>query len=146
MKGCLKRVITCVSILVFLLLLAPANVAIKKYRLKHLDHAEILAACREAIANRASYRNDKNKWGTLDEDDVLLLSPIQNEVPVAIRKLHPANLIIRDDNILINFKVPFARISILGFQSGAPQYGTTRYIDGLWFWNGNDATAHPETK
>lgn len=139
----MKRIVVWISIIVLLLALAPANVAIRKYRLDHLDHAKVLAACRETIANRSSYRNDKDKWGTLDTDDVLVLSPIPNEVPEAIRDLHPSHIIIREDYILINFKVPLARVAILGFQPGATQYGTYQYIDGLWFWNGNDSTKQP---
>jgi len=139
----MKRVVLWIVIVVLLLALVPANVAIKKYRLNHLDHAKILAACRQTIANRSSYRNDKDKWGTLDKDDVLVLSPIPNEVPEAIRDLQPSYILIQGDNILINFKVPFARVSVVGFQPGARQYGTYRYIDGLWFWNGHDITKNP---
>ena len=136
----MKRIAAWLSLFALLLFLIPANVAIKKYRLNHVDHTQILAACRQAIANRSAYRNDKAKWGTLHADDVLLLPPIPNEVPEAIRDLRPSYIIIREDYILLTFKVPFARVSVLGFKSGARQYGTSQYIDGLWFWNGEDTT------
>jgi hypothetical protein len=42
--------------------------------------------------------------------------------------------------VIINFTAPLARISLLGFAAGARQYGTNQYIDGLWFWDGNDTT------
>ena len=39
---------------------------------------------------------------------------------------------------MLIFNVPFFRMGLLGFRSGANQFGTFRYIDGLWFWNGDD--------
>jgi hypothetical protein len=99
-----------------------------------------LDACRQAIADRGSYRNDKDKWGDLHEDDVLLLPPMQDNVPQELRDLRPSYIVIREDSVLITFNVPLVRLSILGFASGARQYGTSQYIDGLWFWNGDDST------
>jgi hypothetical protein len=142
----MKRIILCIVLFVTLLLLVPANVALQKYRLNHLDHKQLLAACRQAIADRSSYRNDKDKWGTLHEDDVLLLSPIQNEVPQVLRDLHPTDILIRDDSVLITLNVPLARVCIVGFNPGVRQYDTSQYVDGLWFWNGNDVTKQPARK
>ena len=110
------------------------------FRLKHADHALILSACRQAIENRASYRNDKEKWGTLHEDDVLLLPPFPDNCPKVIRDLKPAHVIIRPDYTMLTFSIPFFRAGLLGFRSGAKQFGTFQYIDGLWFWNGNAST------
>jgi hypothetical protein len=31
-------------------------------------------------------------------------------------------------------------MGLLGFRIGADEFGTFKYIDGLWFWNGNDST------
>ncbi len=113
------------------------------YRLRHTDQSRLLSACREAIANRSSYRNDKNRWGTLHEDDVLILSPLPVELPAAIRELKPRYVIIRPDYAMINVSVPLSRICVLGFGPDAKQFGTFQYIDGLWFWNGNDTTKKP---
>ena len=115
------------------------------FRLKHADHALLLRACREAVENRAAYRNDKDKWGTLHEDDVLLLRPIPDNVPNAILDLGPSDVIIRPDYAMLNLSLPFRRICILGFRPGAKQFGTFQYIDGLWFWDGNDSTKKPKT-
>jgi hypothetical protein len=142
-KGCLKRIVLWISVVVLLLLLAPANAAIKRYQLNHADHSRILAACREAIAKRGSYRNDSDKWRILEKDEVLLLHPIPTDFPEAIRELHPRYILIREDSVLIDFNVPFARVALLGFRSGSKQYGTSRYIDGLWFWDGHDASKSP---
>jgi hypothetical protein len=115
------------------------RIGFREFYLGHVaDHPRILAACREAIAKRKSYRNDKNKWRTLDKDDVLLLRPIPSEVPEAIRNLNPRDVIIREDSVIINLGLPFCRIGLVAFPTGAKQYGTEKYIDGLWFWNGDD--------
>jgi hypothetical protein len=128
------------SVIVLVLALTPAWAAIKRYQLSRSDHVRILATCREALANRTSYRNDKEKWITAEKNDVVLLRPIPENFPEAIRQLHPNSVLIKEDRVIISFAAPFARISVLGFERGARQYGTSRYIDGLWFWDGNDAT------
>jgi hypothetical protein len=125
-------------IMLVLAVLTPAVMLItKKCKLDHADHVQILTACREAIGNRRFYRNDSDKWGTLEKNEVLLLRPLPKEFPQVLRDLHPDHVIVREDNILIDFNVPFARASLLGFQPGARQYGTVQYVDGLWFWNGH---------
>jgi hypothetical protein len=73
----------------------------------------------------------------------LLLSPLPVELPAAIRELKPRDVIIRPDYAMINVSVPLSRICVLGFRPEAKQFGTFRYIDGLWFWNGNDTTKKP---
>jgi len=114
------------------------------FRLQHADHALILSACREAIQNRASYRNDRDKWATLHEDDVLLLPPIPDNCPKVIRDLKPEYVIIRPDSAMLNLSIPFCRICLLGFRPGAEQFGTFQYIDGLWFWNGKNNSQKPK--
>jgi hypothetical protein len=146
MKGCLKQIAVSFSALILLLMLPQSCVAVKRYQFSHADHAEILRACRELIANRSSYKNDRNKWPSLGITDFLLLRPIPENVPEVIRKLHPKYILIRDDNVLLNFNVPFARAALLGFAPGARQYGTYQYIDGLWFWNGNVVNSTPDKR
>ena len=46
-------------------------------------------------------------------------------------------LIIDDEMVLVGMGIPFSRSSLLGFAENKEDYGTSRYIDGLWFWNGN---------
>ena len=137
MNGCAKRLAAILLGLALLLILPSSYVALKRYQLDHANHALILAACREVIANRSSYQNDRDKWPSLGKADVLLLRPIPESVPKVVRQLNPKYILIREDNVLLSFNVPFARAALLGFQAGAHQYGTRQYIDGLWFWNGN---------
>lgn len=133
-----------VAVILFLTLLFVANlvhVKIRMHQLQRADHVRILAAGREAIANRILYRNDKDKeWSTLRQDEVLLRPPMPIALPEAIRELRPREVIISDEMIFIDLNLPFCRIDLLGFKLGAAQYGTFRYIDGLWFWNGNKQT------
>src|SRR2546428_8927017 len=96
-RGCL------IAILVPFALFAT-QVGWVKYRLvrlKHANHALILSACREASENRASYRNDKAKWGTLDDDDVLVLRPLPQNLPKGIRDLNRHYIIIRPDYAML---------------------------------------------
>ena len=124
---------------VFLLACIPQlYVVFKIYQVRRADPARILTDCRKMIAERSTFRNDRDRWELLPgEDTVVLLPPIPENVPQEIRQLHPRYIEIRKDNVLINFTIPFARAGILGFQSGAQQYGTYQFIDGLWFWNGD---------
>ena len=140
MRSVLRAILIIVLVLVVLFGGPIAWIQIKMYRLRYTDQSRLLSACREAIANRSSYRNDKDRWRTLHEDDVLLLSPLPVEVPAAIRELKPHDVIIRPDYAMINVSVPLSRICVLGFRPEAKQFGTSQYIDGLWFWNGNDIT------
>lgn len=142
MKGCLKVVIA-FSLVVLVLLLPTAYAAIKRYQLDHADHLRIVSACREAIANRASYRIG-NSGPLAKQEEIHLDPPFPKDFPDAIRKLRPSRITITEDSILINFFTPFARTTILGFRRDARQHGTFRYIDGLWFWNGNDITRPAE--
>jgi len=135
------RVAVCILFIPLLLaMFLVANlvhIKIRMYHLQHADHARILAACREMIAKRNTYHNDMDKWGTLDRDDVLLLPPLPNDLPDAIHELNPHSVIIRNDYVMLNLGLPFCRIGLLGFKSGARQFGTFKYMDGLWFWNGD---------
>lgn len=131
----------------FLILIGPILVAanfilihIKINSLRRADHARILAACREAIEHRASYRNDNTQWGFAYRERVVILPPLPPELPSAIRELHPKDVIIDDDRILVNLSLPLSRIGILGYKFGAPQSGSSKYIDGLWFWDGTLGT------
>ena len=136
----IKTVLKLIGALLTLILfvLSPqAYFTYKRYQLNHADHAHILTECREMIANRSSYRNDRSKWPSLGPGDVLMLRPIPENVPKMIRELHPRYIIIRDNNVLLSFNIPFVRVGLIAFQSGARQYGTQQYIDGLWFWTGN---------
>ena len=137
MKGCLKVIVVIAAILL-LALVPQVLVLYKEYQVRRTGPARILAACREMITNRSAFRNDRNKWSDLlRQDAVQLLPPLPENVPRVIRDLHPRVILIREDNVLVNFNVPLARAGILGFQPGARQYGTYQFCDGLWFWNGN---------
>jgi len=92
-----------------------AHIKIRMHSLQVADHAAILAACRQAIEHRGEYRNDKDKWGTLHEDDILILPPLPPEIPTLLRKLNPSHLLILKDNIRVNMSLPFCRILLIAF-------------------------------
>jgi hypothetical protein len=139
-KSVLRAILIIVLVPLALFAGHMAWIQMKMYRLRHTDQSRLLSACRQAIANRSSYRNDKDRWGTLHDDDVLLLSPLPADMPAAIRELKPHYVLVNPDYAMINVSLPLSRICILGFRPEAKQFGTFQYIDGLWFWNGNDTT------
>jgi len=142
MKTTITRVLS-VSLTVIMVLpfaffaINGIRIKIRMHNLKVADHKAILASCRYVIEHRNEYRNDKNKWGTLYEDDVLILAPLPIEIPESLRKLKPHYLLIREQYIIINMRLPFCRLGLIAFLPGANEYGTFKYINGLWFWNGN---------
>ncbi|MDD5676856.1 MAG: hypothetical protein PHW60_02555 [Kiritimatiellae bacterium] len=123
-----------------------ARIKIRMHSLQVADHALILAACRQAVEHRCEYRNDKDQWGALHEDTVLILAPLPLEIPEPLRKLNPIHLIINEDQINISMPLPFCRIGLKAFKSGAEEYGTFKYIDGLWFWNGRFESIEMENR
>jgi hypothetical protein len=131
----------------FLIFIGPALLAVNLLHvemrlgaLRRADHVRLLSACREAIKKRSSYRNDNARWGVTYRERVVILPPLPPELPLAIRELHPNDVIIDEDRILVNLSLPLTRIGILGYAPGAPESGTSKYIDGLWFWNGTFST------
>lgn len=117
------------------------HIRIRVHHLAEVDHVRILSACREAILKRDFYHSYNGKWMTLGKGDVLLLPPFPDDIPAAIRELGPREIIIHTDYIMIDISLPFSRISLLGFKPGVKQFGSYKYIDGLWFWNGNKEQA-----
>jgi hypothetical protein len=138
-----------IALLVLPLALFAVNMArimLRMNYLKNADHAAILTACREAIDHRTDYRNDKDQWGTLHNDDVLLIAPLTPDIPEALRDLHPHDILIRGDHIIVNMGLPFCRLGLIAFPKGQDEYGTFKYIDGLWFWNGNFQSEEMRTR
>ena len=113
------------------------RIKIRMHRLKVANHEVILASCRYVIEHRNEYRNDKDKWGTLHGDDVLILAPLPVEIPKPLRKLNPHSLLVRERHIIVNMRLPFCRLGLIVFPLGVNEFGTFKYINGLWFWNGN---------
>lgn len=142
MKKILKHLLSALLVIVAVLpaVFFVTNMVRIKLRMQYLreaDHVAILDACRHAIQHRSEYRNDKDQWGTPHEDDVLVLAPLPPDIPQALRELDPHNLIICERQIIVNMGLPFCRIGLIAFPNGQEQYGTFKYVDGLWFWNGN---------
>jgi len=118
-------------------------VGVKMYSLAHTDHQRLLQACRELIAKRSTYKNVSDSQGSHPEVIVLdqTVVPFSKDIPEIVRRMNPEGIFIREDSVMLHFpEPPYSRISIIGFRDGAKQFGTFKYIDGLWFWNGDDNT------
>jgi hypothetical protein len=136
-----RGVVVMVILFLIYVVLIFVNLAIiesREERLLHSDHVRILAGCRELIANRASFGAQYLALQN-DYDSVELTPPFPANFPHAILELHAKDVLIRKDNVLINVCPNYAlgRVCLLGFSPGAKQYGTIKYIDGLYYWNGN---------
>src|SRR5438132_207673 len=87
-----------IAILIFipvlLLLVNVVHIRMKFNALEHADHGSLLAACRDVIAHRASYRNDNDQWGAAYKGKVVILAPLPKEMPLAIRNLHPKDVVV----------------------------------------------------
>jgi hypothetical protein len=83
--------------LLFILILVPSTlfvgrviqIQMRMNYLQHADHARILSACREAITNRGSYKNDNPLGGFDYKNEVMIFPPLPDNLPQAIRELHP---------------------------------------------------------
>lgn len=124
--------------------LNPLVYEIEMHNLAHVDHQLLLQACRELIANRNTYKNTNPGWFPTPEPKIVVLdqtvAPFGQEIPEIVRKMN-CQIFIRENYVTLF--VPHASLSrmfFLGFREGAEQFGTFKYIDGLWFWNGHDNT------
>jgi len=50
------------------------------------------------------------------------------------------------DYVLINLSIFGARLGLIGFNTGARQFGAVKYIDGLWLWNGDMGPNLPQPR
>jgi hypothetical protein len=106
-------------------------------RIMQADHPELLLACRELISNRVALSPDHASR------DILPIGPkyhgYTNMVHATIQNLGPMFMEVHTNYVMIYVAMP-PRQAVLGFAEGAHQFGTTKLIDGLWYWTGTDAT------
>lgn len=108
-------------------------------RLMTADHPALLSACRFMLSNRNLYTND---WPTafgLERGGInMSREQIQANmnVPPIIREMKTRRLDLREKYVIATLPGP-PRLYFIGYAHGAAQKGTTRLIDGLWFFNGN---------
>lgn len=132
-------------LLPFVLLgLNPLLYEIEMHNLAHVDHQRLLQACRELIVNRHTYKNSNPRWFPIPHPEIVELdqtvAPFGQEIPEIVRRMN-CQIFIRENYVTL-FVPHFSlsRMFILGFREGVEQFGTFKYIDGLWFWNGSDNT------
>jgi hypothetical protein len=93
------------------------------------------------IANRDTYTNSSiyrpsPSWLS---GDIRLERGDSSFGPATIRNLNPLVITIRTNLLIIDdpSSIPPFRRGVIAFTSDArEQFGTKRYIDGLWYWNG----------
>ena len=96
------------------------------------DHAAFLAACREVITNRNSFRHwEKNGWE--------LINPRDPKVPTAIAALRPTYIAPDDDSVGVGLKDGIDRLVVIAYSQQFVNShtngfsGDVQLIPGLWF-------------
>lgn len=108
-------------------------------RLMTADHPALLSACRFMLSNRNLYTNDWPTAFSLEEGEISMSQEQINantNVPPIIREMNTRSLDLREKFVIATLPGP-PRLYFIGYAQGAAQKGTTRLIDGLWFFNGN---------
>ena len=112
-----------------------------------LNHAAVLAACREMIDHRQTYTNDPSYDEISWERNSVYLTRDKAAygiaVPQIIRNMNPRAIIIRENYLDIRDPCIFPprRRGAVAFPAGTKnQFGTKPYIDGFWYWDGSFQT------
>ena len=145
LKGCLI-IVAIIAMLLILWIVATVigvRVAVRKY--DRCDHAALLATCREMLSHRTSFTNSPNfrqphSWEKATISLIRDPTGYGPDIPLVIRELNPRRLLIREDSLIIADPPSFLamRRGVIAFAPDAKkQYGTRKYIDGLWYWDGN---------
>ena len=145
---CLLVVVIAVVVLAALNLVERSRMRSRIAEFDTCDHYALLAACRDMVTHRDDYRTNKSYlYSASDPGSVYLTpkaAPFDDAVPKVVRDLRPFYIFIKKDCVIITGHYSGltcgTRIGIVGFAEGASQYGTRKYIDGLWYWNGHSNT------
>ena len=147
-NGCL--IFVAITAMIFMLFLVATTIGVRLAARKYdrCDHSALLAACREMLAHRTSFTNSPNfRQPRSGEKATISLfrdpAGYGPDIPLIIRELNPRYLLIREDSIIIADppSYPAMRRGVIAFAPDTGnQYGTRKYIDGLWFWNGDFQT------
>ena len=105
------------------------------------DHAALLAACREVLAHRGTYRADPGVHGV--PADVRWSFPDAKDpgLPVAIRALTPCKLTVEDDYVrVVLCPGGYSGLDVIGFREGIDREldggrgRGHRLVPGLWYY------------
>ena len=128
MRTILRTAVIAVCVGSFLLLafLGPRLYARHRiHQLTEMDHRILLAECRGLIASngpRLALLTDPEAQVGLE----------RHELPRTLRRLRPAYVLVRRDDVFICLSV-IPRLYLIGFAKGAEEYGELKLTDGLWF-------------
>ena len=89
--------------------------------------------------SRSLYTNDWPTAFRIERGEISMSQEQINantNVPPIIREMNTRSLDLREKHVIATLPGP-PRLYFIGYAHGAAQKGTTRLIDGLWFFNGN---------
>jgi hypothetical protein len=104
-----------------------------EWRVRHANHGAVLAACREMMAKRNTYKGKRTDWppdrGVYIDFTV---SPVDSSIPKTIRSLHPAYIVIQSNSVSVVFLSGFSGLGYVAYPEGVEGGGSEKLIDGLW--------------
>jgi hypothetical protein len=146
--GLAIAVTVCLALaLAFILTVVVARVRISNVqanaisRIRAADAPALLAACREMIEKRASYRNDFGKYPYLPPfwsiNDIVIdgrHKKIDPSVPEAVLSLHPRYIVVETEPICVRVVVADGPVlaAVWAFPAGQDGQGEERLTNGLW--------------
>ena len=143
-----KRCTSLVGIAIFSLFALCGRGVHERKKYDCCDHTALLAACRQLISHPEMYAGSPSAIfpvpGPPDRGFILYLSRSKaaygEEIPEILRRLSPDEIVVNaDGTCVVNDPVVFPpmRNAIIAFSKDCDrQWGTRRYIDGLWRLDG----------
>lgn len=112
-----------------------------RHHIDRMDHEAILAACRNLMLNRKVFEQYSmtNSFLPPAARNVASLNSDalkRADVPSAIRSIQARYIVISEGDVFICLSV-MPRAYLIAYATDAPQHGTRKLIDGLWFWDGS---------
>lgn len=144
----MKKIIRILATIVIIVFVFVGGLNFWKWKLRRpiwkADHKTILVSCRD-LMRKYDHLNSSRTTGRTNEPISVGKNDKEFEtlIPVSIRKMDPAYVSIRKDNVLICFSA-LPRIYLIAFLENAEEYGTVELIDGLWFYNGHRSNVEME--
>ena len=126
------------SMFAWMFIYVPIHARNTRQMIFQADHARLLTACRDMIANRHLYTNDWPGAVTLSRGEIGIdRAQIQNNahIPQVIRDMDPLCMRLESNRVVATLDPP-PRMYFIGYAEGAREDGTTRLIPGLWYFNG----------
>ena len=137
----IQYVVLAIFLVIIAAIMYPAiRVAPEVEKIDKADHKRMLAECRDMLNNKEEYKKNDIVTDYVSQPYIYIDNYYRMiNLPSYIKSLEPNSITLHGDRAHLDFDVVGKRMSVLAFKEGASEYGTKKYIDGLWYWDGNVA-------